>query len=295
MNHREEVSLAGVSIIIPAYNEEEGIAAMLDELTEAMAESHSVYEVIVVDDGSTDRTAQLVRGKGVMLLQHPLNRGYGAALKTGIHHARYDTVVMTDADGTYPSKAIPMLVHDVGEYDMIVGARTGENVCIPVVRRLAKWFLTKLANYMAGVQIPDLNSGLRVMRRAAVLRFLGMLPSGFSFTSTITLAMLTNDYNVKYVPIDYRRRVGKSKFRPIQDTGNFLSLVIRTILFFNPLRVFLPIGLLLLTLGVLKIFYDGIMYNFSIRGSTIVILMTAFQVLVLGLVADLIVAQRRVG
>lgn len=282
-----------VSIIIPAYNEQEGIGRVLDDIMETMGKGGIEHEVIVVDDGSTDGTAEIAQRKGAKVIRHVLNKGYGAALKTGIRHAQYDAIVITDADGTYPSEEIPKLVNCIGEYDMVVGARTGEVVHIPLLRKPAKWILAKLANYLANMEIPDLNSGLRVMKKEIVMDFLRMLPSGFSFTTTITLAMITNDYNVKYIPINYYRRLGKSKIRPIQDTLGFVSLIVRTILCFNPLRVFLPIGAFWSLVGVVKIGYDMVTYNYHIAGSTIVIVMTALQVIVLGLVADLIVNLHR--
>lgn len=287
--------MRGVSIVIPAVNEEEVIGAVLDEIRAVMAGSGLDYEVIVVDDGSTDATARIARERKVLVVQHAFNKGYGAALKTGIRRARYDVVVITDADGTYPAQAIPELARDCDEYDMVVGARLGRQTYIPLVRRPAKWCLAQLANYLTGTHIPDLNSGLRAMKRDVVMSFFGLLPSGFSFTMTITLALLTNDFNVKYVPISYRQRVGRSKIRPFHDTMNFVSLIVRTVLFFDPLRVFLPVGGFLGLLSLVKIGYDLINYKlFHIAGSTIVIVMTTFQTIVLGFIADLIVAQRKV-
>jgi glycosyltransferase involved in cell wall biosynthesis len=288
----EQQVTAGVSIVIPAYNEEVAIGKVLGEVEGAMADSPQSWEIIVVDDGSTDRTAGAVRGDATRLLRHERNRGYGAALKTGIRHARYDTIVITDADGTYPNERIPELLSHLGEYDMVVGARTGEDVRVPLLRRPAKWALNQLANYLADMTIPDLNSGLRAMRRDVLLKFFNMLPAGFSFTTTITLAMLTSNYNVKYMPINYRQRLGQSKIKPVKDTLNFVVLIVRVILFFAPLRILGALGMVLLLAGSAKLLHDLWFYRFHVATSTIVILMTALQVIVLGLVADLIVSQR---
>jgi glycosyltransferase involved in cell wall biosynthesis len=292
MSYEEQQVAVGVSIVVPSYNEEAAIATTLNEIKEAMASSSLPWEIIVVDDGSTDRTAEAVQGQAIRLLRHEHNRGYGAALKTGIRHARYDIIVITDADGTYPSQHIPELIGHIGEYDMVVGARTGADVRVPLLRRPAKWALNQLANYLANTYIPDLNSGLRAMRRGVLLKFFNMLPTGFSFTTTITLAMLTNNCNIKYIPINYKQRLGKSKIQPIKDTLNVLMLIVRIILFFAPLRILGSLGMVLLLAGSAKLLYDLWVYRFHVATSTIVILMTALQVIVLGLVADLIVSQR---
>jgi glycosyltransferase involved in cell wall biosynthesis len=281
-----------VSIIIPAYNEQEGIGDVLDGIIETMEKSGIGHEVIVVDDGSTDGTAEIAQRKGVKVIQHALNKGYGAALKTGIRHAKYDVIVTTDADGTYPGEEIPRLVNHIDEYDMVVGARMGANVHIPPLRRPVKWVLARFGNYVAGMRIPDLNSGLRALRKEVALRFFHMLPDGFSFTTTLTLAILTSSYNVAYVPIDYHRRVGRSKINPIADTMNFLSLVARMALYFRPLRVFLPPGMFFALLSLSKLGYDAIVYNFSLRGTTLALLVITLEIFLLAFVADLIVAQR---
>jgi len=205
-----------------------------------MESSGFEYEIIVVDDGSQDRTAELARAEGATVLVMPENRGYGASLKTGIGHSRFETIVITDADGTYPAHYIPVLIAQLGQYDMVVGARTGQHVEIPLTRRPAKWLLRVLAGYLAGRHIPDLNSGLRVMKKDLVRRFSHLLPSGFSFTTTITLAALCSSSLVKYSPIDYKARIGKSKIRPVH-AFDFALLIIRTIVYFNPLKIFLPI------------------------------------------------------
>jgi glycosyltransferase involved in cell wall biosynthesis len=246
----------GVSLVVPAYNEELAITQGLEEARAALESTGRPFEIIVVDDGSSDRTGELAAAQpGVRLLTQPVNRGYGAALKAGIGIARYQTIVITDADGTYPADQIPEMLEIAGDYDMVVGARIGAQVAIPLVRRPAKWFLRRLASHLAGRPIPDLNSGLRVIDRAQVRRFQHLLPSGFSFTTTITLAMLCTDQLVQYHPIDYFERKGESKIQA-RHAFEFLILILRIIVYFNPLKVFLPLGALFMGLGLAKFAYD---------------------------------------
>jgi len=269
------------SVVIPAFNEEGGIQAVIGELQEVLTGCD--YELLVVDDGSQDQTAHLARETGATVLSQPVNRGYGAALKIGIRHARHDRIVITDADGTYPASAIPSLVSGLDDYEMVVGARIGENTNIPFVRRPAKWVLQRLASYLAGRQIPDLNSGLRAMRRDLVARYAHLLPSGFSFTTTITLAALCREHLVSYQTIDYRARVGESKIRP-HHAFDFLILILRTIVYFNPLKVFLPIGAVFILTGVVKTAYDIWLGNLS--ESAIFAFLAGGLVWVTGLLSD---------
>jgi glycosyltransferase involved in cell wall biosynthesis len=272
-----------VSIVIPAFNEEESISYQIEAL-KRVADSHGIeYELIVVDDGSEDNTADKATDNGVRVLHHPENRGYGAALKTGIGASKYDTIVILDADGTYPAEAIPKLLEKADEYDMVVGARIDGNVHIPFARKPAKWFLTKLAVYLAGQSIPDLNSGLRVMKKSVIERFYSILPSGFSFTTTITLAFITNDYPIYYYPIEYRPRIGRSKIRPV-DAYHFLLLILRTIVYFNPLKVFLPLGGMLFLMGLVKFVYDLFLGNLS--ESAVLGFLGAFIIWAIGLLSD---------
>ncbi len=185
-----------VSVVVPAYNEEDGIASQIKAIRRVLERRGITHEILVVDDGSQDATAEQVGQFCDTVIQHPENRGYGAALKTGINAAKYDTILIIDADGTYPTDAIPELLSQAQAYDMVVGARIGTHVKIPLIRKPAKWFLGKLAGYLAGRAIPDLNSGLRVMKKSIVEKFYHILPSGFSFTTTITLALICNDYFV---------------------------------------------------------------------------------------------------
>lgn len=283
-----------VTILIPAYNEANAILPTIKQVQAMMAEADLPGEIIVVDDGSTDGTGTAVsQCEGVRVIQHTQNRGYGSSLKTGIRRATYQNVIITDADGTYPIDMIPTIAAELEQYDMVVGARTGETVQIPLVRRPAKWALTNLANYLSGMDIPDLNSGLRGFKRDVVIDYFRMLPSGFSFTTSITLALLTNDYNVLYIPIDYFQRTGKSKIKPVRDTINFFSLVVRVVLMYRPLRVFVPIASVLILLSLIKVSYDINAYDFHLATSTVVLLTVTFQTIFLGLIADLVVSLHK--
>jgi glycosyltransferase involved in cell wall biosynthesis len=276
-----------VSIIIPAFNEEGGIAGTVAGVREVMARSRYDYEIIVVDDGSTDRTPERVRAAGARVVRHDTNRGYGAALKTGIRSAKGDWIVITDADATYPADRIPDLLRHTGEYDMVVGARTGGAAKIPLVRRPAKWVLARVADYLAETRIPDYNSGLRVFRKDLALRFFKILPSGFSFTTTITLSSLCHGFRVKYIPVDYYKRTGKSKIHPIKDTYRFFMLIVRTTVYFNPLRVFMPIGFTLATAGVARAGYE-VAIGGGLAEMSVLLLLSGFQTVALGLIADMI-------
>jgi glycosyltransferase involved in cell wall biosynthesis len=278
-----------VSVIIPAFNEAAAIGLTLDKIQQALSESGLPGEIVVVDDGSADGTAEVADGRpGVRVFRHPQNRGYGAALKTGIRLACHEIVVIIDADGTYPCEMIPPLAAEMDTYDMVVGARIGDHVSIPRARRPAKWALGKLANFVAGEPIPDLNSGLRVFRRDIALRLFHMLPNKFSFTTTITLAMITNQYLVEYIPINYYARIGKSKIRPVQDTLNFVQLVMRIALYFAPLKIFAPLSLFLLMVGIVWALFTKFVLGQLADISTLVIVMSSFQVAMIGLLAELI-------
>lgn len=282
----------GVSVIIPAYNEGKALGPVMEQLRSVLLNMQAKeWEIIVVDDGSIDDTLEVANKQdAVTVLHHDMNRGYGAALKSGIRQSKYNLICITDADGTYPNERIPDLVDRAsnGQFDMVVGSRTGDNVNIPLIRKPAKWAIGRLANYVAATSIPDLNSGLRVFRRDTCLKFFGLLPDGFSFTTTITLAMLQSGYRLQFVPIDYHKRVGKSKIRPVRDVLNFTQLVLRIALYFAPLKIFLPFSGFVVLLAVAWALFTHIMMGKLADVSTLVIASTGVQIAVIGMLAELI-------
>ncbi len=285
-----------VSVVIPAYNEEEAILPVLDDVAAAIEPLGLAYEIIVVDDGSTDRTVELCTARpGVRVIAHDRNRGTGAARTTGVRAAQGQRIVMIDADGTYPASAIPAMLEMLGEADMVIGARDREAGTVAWLRRPAKDFIRRLASYMVECKIPDLNSGLRTMKRDVVLRFAPILPNTHSWVSTITMAMISSGYNVRWLPISYHERIGHSTFHPIRDTYNYLTLVVRAIMYFNPLRVFLPLTVLLLAFGLLKAITDVFRFGFTfyVPASTVIIILAGIQLGAIGLLADLIVKAGR--
>jgi glycosyltransferase involved in cell wall biosynthesis len=276
------------SLVIPVYNEEEGILTTLDHLQQAFASLACAYEIIVVNDGSQDRTQALLTSRAdIHLIEHERNKGYGAALKTGIRAAQFPTLVITDADGTYPNEQIPALLALAPTADMIVGARTGEKVTYSSLRKIPKWFLVRFAEWITKQSIPDLNSGLRVMQKPVVEKFLNILPDTFSFTTTITVAMLTNNYRVRFVPIDYYARTGHSKIKPIRDTLRFVQIILRTGVYFAPLRVFMPIAGFFFALFCVTFIQDVVIRQ-DLTERTLILLIAFTQIGIFALLADMI-------
>jgi len=273
----------GVTIVIPAYNEANGIEDGIGAVVKELSSSGWEYEIIVVDDGSTDATGERAEQQGAKVLRLDANKGYGYALKAGIALARFDWVAIIDADGTYPGAEIPRMLERVPDHDMVVGARIGRNVEDPRLRRPAKWVLRKLAGYLAGQEIPDLNSGLRVIRKSLVEQFAHILPSGFSFTTTITLALISSGYSVSYVPIDYYRRVGKSKINPF-DAFKFALQILRTMMLFHPMRILGPIASGVILSGLVKLLYD--LYPLRVSGTDVTILLQGILIWCIAMAAD---------
>jgi len=279
-----------VSVVLPVYNERDHVVAEIDRIKAALDASHYSYEIVVVDDCSTDGSREVLQKvEGIRLILMPRNGGSGTVRRIGTRASKGRVIVWTDADMTYPNDRIPELVKELDGYDQVVGARTTEEGTIKALRVPAKWSIRKLAAYLAQTEIPDLNSGLRAFRKDVAEQYLHLLPAGFSCVTTMTMTFLNNGYSVKYMPIEYSKRAGKSKFHPIKDTRRYLLQVIRMVLSYEPLRVFMPIGLFLGFLGVVKLGYDVIFSDVKVAGNTLLIFFAAFQVIAIGLLADLMV------
>jgi glycosyltransferase involved in cell wall biosynthesis len=279
------------SIIIPAYNEEDGIVGVIKAIQELKLNGE--YEVIVVDDGSTDKTYdQVSKLEGIKVIRHPYNKGYGSALKTGIRKAQYDICLIMDSDGQHDPKYIPELIREMEDNEMVVGARSKDSQ-FSLSRKPGKWLLSVLANFLSDIKIPDLNSGLRAIKKDRIKEFMHILPNGFSFSTTITLALLKAGYNVKYIPVMTRKRVGrKSTVSAARDGFNTVLLIIRTILLFNPLKVFVPVSLAMFIAGFLFSLYGVIAYH-RFPGTGITVILTSVIIFFVGILADQISLLRR--
>ena len=241
----------GFSVVLPAFDEEQGLLATLTELRAALAGGARPHEIVVVDDGSRDGTPRvLAECRDITVVRHPRNRGYGAALKTGIQTARHPIVVVMDADGTYAPGAIPRLVEGCASADMVVGARIGAHVQGDRARGAVKWCFRQFAQWITAARIPDLNSGLRAFRRPVAERCMALLPDGFSFTTTITVASLAERLAVRFEAVDYMPRIGRSKVRPIRDTLRIARQLLRLGVRLAPWRTAVALGVPLLLVGV---------------------------------------------
>ncbi|MCA8880224.1 MAG: glycosyltransferase family 2 protein [Rhodobacteraceae bacterium] len=285
MADAESVTGMSLSVVIPAYNEHGAVRSTVEDVRANLAPLGIDYEIIVVDDGSEDSTRAEAIASGAIVDWNDVNSGYGATLKRGVKRAQYDYVAILDADGTYPARYLPQMLALCRHQDMVVGDRGAAMKNVPLVRRPAKFILNHLASFLADRKLNDLNSGLRVFRRSELIPFLPLLPQNFSFTTTITLCMSCNGKRMIYTPIEYGRRVGRSKIRPM-DFINFTILILRVITLFNPLRVFIPLGLALFGLGIVKSVYDITQMNLS--ESAIFAFLAAIMIWSLGLIADMI-------
>jgi glycosyltransferase involved in cell wall biosynthesis len=282
-----------LSVVIPAYNEAAMVGPVVNSVTECLTRAQIPHEVIVVDDGSVDGTAEAASRTGARVIRHRSNRGYGASLKTGISAAQYRAICITDADGTYPVAEIPRLYREFAAADMVVGARTGAKVAIPLLRRPAKWVLNRLANYVTATKIPDLNSGLRIFDREIARQYFNILSDQFSFTTTITMAMLCDKYAVKYVPIDYGVRTGRSKI-VAWDAASFMVMIVRIAMLFRPLRVFVPSALLFFLYAMIKAPWDLLITgDRNVSTTAAVAMICAVQLLLIGMLGDALATRLR--
>jgi len=268
-----------LSIIIPAYNEEKAIEQTIKDLKKQNLDC----EIIVVNDASTDKSKKILENiNGIKLINHPYNKGYGAALKTGIKNAKYENLLFFDADGQHPAEKIIELLKYIDDFDMVSGARIKGKYKGPFIR----------ANYLAGVKIPDLNCGFRIVKKQEMLKFLHILPNGFSLSTTTTLAFIKEGLNVKFIPIEIKKRTGKSTVRP-KDASRMLLLILRIILLFSPLKIFLPVSFVLFAGSLLSILYDIFLGSFNITDATILLFTSSILIFFFGLLADQVAAIRR--
>jgi glycosyltransferase involved in cell wall biosynthesis len=274
-----------ISIVIPAYNEEMNIHRVLDELRLA-----NYHEVILVDDGSKDKTATIAREHGAIVVRHPYNIGNGAAVKTGIRAATGDIIVLMDSDGQHPPSDIPRLISYIGDYDMVVGARSKESEA-QFHRNVANTIFNTYASYVVGYPVPDLTSGFRAVRASLLKKFVYLLPNGFSYPTTITIAMFRSGFRVRYEPIVSPARLGHSKIRPLKDGFRFLMTITRLATLFVPLKIFLPVSLAFFVVGVSYGAYLLIeLHRFSNMAALII--MVSIMVFLIGLVAEQIAMLR---
>ncbi len=267
------------TILIPAFNE----ATTISQVIQGLRTKRPDDEILVIDDGSSDGTGILADEAGARVIVHDRNQGYGGALKTGIRHARYENLVFFDGDGQHDPSQIEPLLEKLQNYDMVVGARPkGKG---DLGRRTGKWLLQRVANYLVGFSIPDLNSGLRALRKNRIKPFIHLLPDGFSLTTTITLALLRSGFLVAYIPISYIPRTGNSTVSP-KDFFKTLILIGRMIILFAPLKIFMPLTALLALATLPILIHDLLQKNI---GDTVVLLgSTTLIIFVFGLLADAI-------
>ncbi len=293
-----------VSIVLPCYNEQDHVVDEVERITKAMDDSGMSYELLAYDDCSTDETLARLREAEprhphMRVIPFAHNSGSGTVRRIGSQQARGDVVVWTDADMTYPNELIPDLVRVLDEdttVDQVVGARRTEEGSHKVLRVPAKWAIRKIAERLSGSRIPDLNSGLRAFRKEVAKPYLRLLPPGFSCVTTITLAFLCNQHQVRYVPIDYFKRAGKSKFHFTKDAYRYILQVLRMVMYFNPLKVLMPLALWLLGLAVVKGVVDQFVHNILyFSNNTMLMFMSGLLIASLALLADLIVRSRDGG
>jgi glycosyltransferase involved in cell wall biosynthesis len=289
-----------VTIVLPCFNERDHVVAEIERITAAMDASGHSYELLVIDDRSTDDTLEVLRGvqprfPHMRLMPFQRNGGSGTARRIGSREAHGEIVVWTDADMTYPNERIPEFVDHLLAHpgcDQVVGARRTEEGTHKVLRVPAKWVIRKFAERLSGTSIPDLNSGMRAFRRSVSLPYLRLLPPGFSCVTTLTLSFLSNQHPVEYIDIDYAKRSGQSKFHPLRDAYRYILQVLRMTMYFNPLKVLMPVSLWLLAIGVVKGLVDLVVPPVYIPVNTVLIILTGLIIGAVALLADLIVRSR---
>ena len=274
------------SVIIPTYNE----ALAIGEVVSTLVNAASWHEIIVVDDGSSDETGDRARKAGATVVRHPYNKGNGASVKTGVRKATGDYILIMDGDGQHRPEDAARLVSRLGELDLVVGARSSSTQA-GLARRLGNRTLNWLAGYLTGRPIPDLTSGFRAARRTYLCEFLHLLPNGFSTPTTTTLVFIKAGYNVTFEPIRARLRTGHSKINFARDGFKFFLILLRVITIFSPLRIFVPVSLGTLVLGVGYAVWTALTQS-HITNSSVLLIVLGVIIFLIGLVSEQISALR---
>ena len=281
-----------ISFVIPVYNErEESVRTVIEEVKRIGERSRKPFEVIVINDGSTDGSNIIIQQfKDIKIINHDYNQGYGASLKTGIQNSQGNWIGIIDADQSYPVEMFLVMIKEIDKFDIIIGSRTGKDIHLSFLRRFAKYILKKIAYILTHQNIPDINSGMQLFKKEIAIRFLKLFPDNFSFTTTLTIAASCNNYKLKFIPINYYKRKGKSHIHPIRDFFAFFRLIIRLTVYFKPLNIFFPISSIFFLIGVTKMIIDAVRFShFGIGGVALVLM--GLQILFLGLLADLIIRR----
>lgn len=281
----------GISIILPVYNEDSVILFIIGRIRQAMDALNHSYEIIVVDDASTDETGEMARQGGAKVISHPYNIGNGAAIKTGIRNARGEILVMLDGDGQHAPEDIPRLLEKIGHCDMVVGARTRESKT-SIYRDIANTVFNWLATYVCGRKIEDLTSGFRAIKTVVAREFIPLLPNTFSYPTTITLATVRSGYSLTYVPIKTHQRMGKSKIKPLQDGSRFLLIIFKITTLYSPLRIFLPVSIMTFLTGFVYGLYKVFFLDTRYGPASAMLIAIAVLMFLVGLVSEQIAQLR---
>ena len=300
LSRTSAVNTLDVTVVLPCYNEQDHVEAELERIDTALRDSGLSYELLVIDDKSTDHTLEVLRAAAprypnMRLVAFRRNGGSGTARRIGTQEAHGRIVVWTDADMTYPNERIPEFVRyllDNHDVDQVVGARTSEQGTKKFLRVPAKWAIRKIAESLSSTKIPDLNSGLRAFRRDVALPYLRLLPPGFSCVTTITMSFLSNQHGVDYLPIDYAKRAGVSKFHFFRDAYRYILQVLRMVMYFNPIKVLMPVALWIFGIGIVKGIVDLVHYHLRITTNAVLLILSGLIIGAIALLADLIVRSR---
>ena len=281
-----------LSVVIPVFNEEQAVRGTVLEMQEALDKLDIKYEIIIVDDASTDNSTDKIRDLDVKIIRHKVNLCAGARIN-GMKYAQAPLILQTDADGTYPCDKIPEILQKLKSADMVIGARKYEAAKdFKLLRSIMKWFIKSFASYLSEKNIPDLNSGMRAYKKDVAMKYVPLYPQGQSIMSTMTLAFLMDKKQVEFVEIEYRKRIGKSKFRPIQDTYNYIISVFRTITYFSPFRIVTHLTILFGLIAMIFLIRDVVFYR-NLSDTVVMMLIISVVVFLFGLLFDQVANIRK--